>query len=208
MKVKKNKAMPLKNFFCILLFGGALQLIEAVAFGDITVQQNLGAGATSWPGTPLISTTSTPDSTVGESFSGTTTTSLGQTFTLAAGNNYTLPTVYLNAGGGTGTSSSATITVNLYDLGAITAPNPNPYSTNNNLLGGGSGVAITYTTQTTGLLKLEFTGTLQVTLGAGHMYAFEIAPGAISMPVAQPIGTAAGSMAAAHAISPWPSTAL
>ena len=175
MKMKKNKAMSLRTFFCILSLGGALQLLEAVAFGDITVQQNLGAGATSWPGTPLISTTSAPDSTVGESFSGTTTTSIGQTFTLAAGSNYTLQTVYLNAGGGTGTSSSATITVNLYDLGAITAPNPNPYSANNNLLGGGSGVAITYTTQATGLLKLDFTGTDQVTLGAGHMYAFEIA---------------------------------
>ena len=120
--------MPAKKILCLLLFGGALQLLQVVAFGGITVQQNLGVGATSWPGTPLVSTTSTPASqaTVGESFSGATTTSLGQTFTLAPGNNYTLQTVYLYAGEGTGTSSSATITVNLYDLGAITAPNPNP----------------------------------------------------------------------------------
>lgn len=151
-----------------------LACFATAAQAGITVTQNVGAGANSWPGTALISTTSQPamQSTVAEGFSAAT--SYGQTFTLPAGNNYTLQTVYLYVGGGTGTSGPAPVTVNLFDLGAVAAPNPSPYSPNNNLLGGGTGVAITYTTQTAGLLKLDFTGADQVVLGAGHMYAFEI----------------------------------
>jgi glucuronoarabinoxylan endo-1,4-beta-xylanase len=145
------------------------------ANAGVTVQQNIGPGANSWPGTPLISTTSQPamQSTVAEGLSAPT-TSYGQTFTLAAGNNYTLQTVYVYVGGGVGTSDAAPVTINLYDLGAVAAPNPSPYSANNNLLGGGNGVTITYVTQAAGLLRLDFTGNDQVTLGAGHMYAFEI----------------------------------
>lgn len=167
--------MSTRIFIRILLIGSVLAWLGSSAHAGITVQQNLGPGATSWPGSPLISTTSTPNSqsTVGESFSGAT-TSLGQTFTVPAGSNYTLETVYLYAGSGTGTSGPAPVTVNLYDLGAVTAPNPNAYPTNVNLLGSGSGVAITYSSQTVGLLKLDFTGADQVTLGAGHLYAFEI----------------------------------
>lgn len=159
----------------VLLLSGVLVWLGAVAHAGITVQQNLGPGATSWPGSPIISTTSAPNSqaTVGEGFSAPA-TSHGQTFTVPLGGNYTLETICLYAGGGTGTSGAAPVTVNLYDLGAITAPNPNPYSSNTNLLGSGSGVPITYTSQTTGLLKLDFTGADQVTLGAGHLYAFEI----------------------------------
>lgn len=145
------------------------------ATAGITVTQNTGAGATAWPGTPLVSTVSNPASqaTVGESFSSAT--SLGQTFTVPAGSNYTLESIALYAGGGNGTSGPAPVTVNLYDLGSVTAPNPNSYSPNANLLGSGNGVAITYTAQANGLLRLDFTGGDQVTLGAGHMYVFELA---------------------------------
>ncbi len=167
--------MPHCNPIRSLCLCGVLAWLGTAAQAGITVTQNLGAGANSWPGTPLVSTTSQPaiQSTVAESFSAPA-TSYGQTFTLSAGNNYQLQTVYLYVGGGTGTSGSAPVTVALYDLGAVAAPNPSPYSPNNNLLGSGSGVAITYTAQTAGLLKLDFTGADQVVLGAGHMYAFEI----------------------------------
>jgi glucuronoarabinoxylan endo-1,4-beta-xylanase len=152
-----------------------LLLTGARVSAGITVTQNLGPGATNWPGLPLLSTTGNPgtQSTVAESFSGAT--SVGQTFTLPAGSNYTLETITLYVGGGTGTSGPAPVTVNLYDLGAVAAPNPNSYSLNANLLGSGNGIALTYTAQAAGLLRLDFTGPDQVTLGAGRMYVFELA---------------------------------
>ena len=161
--------------FRTLLVVGVLAWLGAVAHAGITVQQNLGAGAARWPGAPLISTTSTPNtpSTVGESFSAGTT--VGQTFTLPAGSNATLQTIYLYVGGGTGTAIPAPVTVNLYDLGAMAAPNPDTYATSVNRLGGGSGVPITYAPQAVGLLRLDFTGADQVTLGAGHTYVLELA---------------------------------
>jgi hypothetical protein len=141
----------------------------------VTVTQNLGPGATSWPGTPLFSTVKNPSAqlTVGETFGAAT--SYGQTFTISGADDYLLQSICLYAGGGTGTSETASITISLFDLGGRVAPNPSAYSPGWNLLGGGSGLHIDYTTQPNGLLRLEFTGSDQAMLIAGHMYAFELA---------------------------------
>jgi glucuronoarabinoxylan endo-1,4-beta-xylanase len=157
-----------------LLVVGVVAWLGAAAQAGIIVRQNLGSGAASWPGDALISTTSAPDaqSTAGESFSAAT---LGQTFTMPAGGNRTLRTIDLYVGGGTGTDAAAPVTVNLYDLGAIAAPEPDTYVAGVNLLGGGRGVPITYAPQPAGLVRLDFTGPDQITLGAGRTYVFELA---------------------------------
>lgn len=144
------------------------------AFAGVTITQNTGPGATSWPATPLIQTVTNPaaQSIVGESFGAAT--SIAETFTVPGPDNYSLQTVYLYVGGGTGTSSTATVTLNLYDLGGRVAPNPSSYSPNFSLLGGGLGLPISYTTQPNGLLRLDFDGADQALLIAGHMYAFEL----------------------------------
>jgi len=144
-------------------------------FAGVTVTQNVSPAATSWPGTPLIRSVTNPSSqaTVGESFGGAT--SYTETFTIVGPNNYTLQTIALYVGGGTGTTSSSTLTLNLYDLGAQVAPNPNSYAAGVNLLGSGSGLPISYVTQSNGVLQLDFTGSDQVMLLASHLYAFEIA---------------------------------
>lgn len=144
------------------------------AFASVTVTQNTGPGATSWPATPLIQTVTNPaaQSIVGESFGAAT--SIAETFTVPGPDNYSLQTVYLYVGGGTGTSSTATVTLNLYDLGGRVAPNPSSWSPNFSLLGGGAGLPISYTPQPNGLLRLDFDGADQALLIAGHMYAFEL----------------------------------
>jgi O-glycosyl hydrolase len=145
------------------------------ALGGVVVTQNEGTGATSWPGTPLVATVSNPAAqlTVGESFGGAT--SYTQTFTIPATSNYTLQTIYLYVGGGTGTTPTSTVTLNLFDLGGRVAPFPNSYAPGTNLLGGSGGLPISYTSQPNGLLRLDFTGSDQVMLLAGRMYAFELA---------------------------------
>ena len=137
----------------------------------VTVTQNVSPGATSWPGSPFISTMSNPNTTatVPESFNSAN-TSIGQTFTVTT-TNYVLQTIDVYAGVGSG----GTITLNLYDLGSQTAPNPSSYSGNVNLLGSGSGLSVSYVTQPYGVLEFDFTGSDQVILQAGHMYAFEVA---------------------------------
>lgn len=159
----------------VLATAQALLLTSLSAFAGVTVTQNVGPGATNWPDTPIVSTVSNPAGqlVVGESFGGAT--SYTETFTVPAPNNYTLTTVYLYVGGGTGTSATAPLQLNLFDLGGRTAPNPQSYAAGTNLLGGGAGLPITYTTQANGLLRLDFTDGDQVQLVAGHMYAFEIA---------------------------------
>lgn len=155
----------------------AWTLFSAVSstFAAVTVAQNISPAATSWPGTPLFSSVSNPSSqlTVGESFGAAT--SYTQTFTVSGSNNYTLQAIALYAGGGSGTSATAPITLNLFDLGAQVAPNPNIYAAGVNLFGGGAGLPIAYVTQSNGVLQLNFTGSDQVLLAAGHLYAFEIA---------------------------------
>jgi len=159
-----------RNSVFALLIG----LAATPAFANVTVTQNTGPGATSWPDTPLIQTVSNPSSQlpVGESFAAAT--SIAETFTVPGPNNYSLQTVYLYVGGGTGTSETATITLNLYDLGGQIAPNPSSYSPNLSLFGGGKGLPISYTPQANGLLRLDFDGSDQALLIAGHMYAFEL----------------------------------
>lgn len=165
----------------------ALTLTSALAgmntFAGVTVTQNTGPGATSWPDTPLIETVSNPSSqlVVGESFSAAT--SLAETFTVSGSDNYSLQTIYLYVGGGTGTNGTAAVTLNLYELGGRIAPNPSSYSPGVNLLGGGSGLPISYTPQPNGLLRLDFDGPDQAMLIAGHMYAFELAGVSGTMPV-------------------------
>jgi O-glycosyl hydrolase len=155
----------------------ALALLQSGlhAIAGVTVTQNIGPGATSWPGTPILQTVTNPASqlVVGESFGGGVTT-YSQTFTLSGPNNYTLEAIFLYAGGGSGTTATATVRLALYDLGGRTAPNPASYSPGINLLGGGAGLPITYTTQANGLLRFDFTDADQVQLVAGRMYAFEI----------------------------------
>ena len=153
----------------------SLLLASAAAHAGVTVVENVSPGATAWPDTPLFSTVSNPSTQliVGEGFGGAT--SYTETFTVASTSNYTLQSIALYVGGGTGSSASAPITLNLFDLGAQTAPNPNSYSAGFNLLGGGAGLPINYTTQSNGVIQLNFTGADQAFLVAGHLYAFEIA---------------------------------
>jgi len=157
------------NLFALLVVSAA-----APAFAGVTVTQNTGPSAPSWPDTPIVQTVSSPSSQlpVGESFAAAT--SIAETFTVSGPNNYSLQTVYLYVGGGTGTSATATIILNLYDLGGQIAPNPSSYSPNLSLFGGGQGLAISYTPQPNGLLRLDFDGGDQALLIAGHMYAFEL----------------------------------
>jgi glucuronoarabinoxylan endo-1,4-beta-xylanase len=152
-----------------------LSLLGSRLFAGVTVTQNVGPGATSWPATPILQTVTNPsaEATVGESFGGAT--SYTQTFTIPAPNNYTLQTIYLYAGNGTGTSETVTLRLNLYDLGNVIAPSPSSYAPGANLLGGGNGLPIAYVTQPNGLLRLDFTDADQVQLVAGRLYAFEIA---------------------------------
>jgi glucuronoarabinoxylan endo-1,4-beta-xylanase len=150
-------------------------MLAAPALAGVTVTQNIGPGATSWPDLAIIQTASNPSSqlVVGESFGAAT--SIAETFTVPGPDNYSLQTVYLYVGDGMGTSAAATITLNLYDLGGRVAPNPSSYSPGLNLLGDGNGLPISYTAQPNGLLRLDFDGTDQAMLIAGHMYAFELA---------------------------------
>ena len=162
--------------FTILTIIGLIMAGTSV-FAGVTVTQNVGLGATSWPATPIVSTVGNPSAqaTVGENFTGGGgATSYGQTFTVPPGNDYKLQTIYLYAGGGAGTTATATITLNLYYLGGRIAPNPNNYGIGVDLFGSGSGLPITYTAQTNGLLRLDFTGSDQVVLRGGRMYAFGI----------------------------------
>lgn len=150
-------------------------MLGAPAFADVAVTQNIGPGATSWPATPVVSTVSNPNAqaTVGESFGGGS-NSYGQTFTMPVGADRRLDTIYLYVGGGTGTSGAAMLRVHLYNLGGRAAPNPNAYNPSSDLLGGGAGLAITYTTQANGLLRLDFTGNDRVMLRGGRMYALQV----------------------------------
>src|SRR5881394_1363402 len=90
----------------------------------VTVIQNSSPGATSWPGSPLVSTVSNPsiEATVAESFNGGGgNTNLSQTFTITT-TNYTLQSISLFAGAGTGTGAGTNLLLRLYDLGIQTAP--------------------------------------------------------------------------------------
>ncbi len=158
----------------------------------VVVVQNVSPGATAWPGSPILNTMANPSSaTVTQCFTnGMTTNGLGQairgntnlaqTFTIT-GMNYTLQQISLYAGGGTGTGTGTNVSLRLHDLGFQTGPEPTPYGTSapaeiisENLLGSGAGLSIAYSNQANGILEFDFTGSDQVLLQKGHMYAFEL----------------------------------
>jgi len=165
---------------------GSLALAGAQALAGVTVTQNGGPGAASWPGTPILSSVTNPSAqaTVGEGFAGGGgSTSYGQTFTVPTGTNRRLETIYLYVGGGTGTTQSVPLRFNLYYLGGRIAPNPNAYTSGADLFGSGAGLAISYTPQPNGLLRLDFTGSDRVVLRGGRMYALQISGTAGTSPV-------------------------
>src|SRR5579871_1091987 len=117
----------------------------APALAGIVVTENVSPGATSWPGTPLISTVSNPAGQVAvtESFNGNGATNYCETFTIAS--SCTLQGISLYAGQGSGTGAGTNLTLRLFDLGAQTAPNPSAYTPGSDLFNSGSGLAIAYT---------------------------------------------------------------
>jgi glucuronoarabinoxylan endo-1,4-beta-xylanase len=149
----------------------------------VTVVQNVGPGATSWSGSPIIRTMLNPSSaTVAQTFtnSGSGFTTVGQTFTITS-TSYNLQSIEIYAGGGIGTGAGVSLTVNLFDLGYQAAPNPTPYSRTayndiigGNLFGSGAGLQISYANQVNGILEFDFSGADQVLLQAGHMYVVEL----------------------------------
>lgn len=145
------------------------------ALAGVTITQNISPGATIWPGSPIIQTVTNPavQTAVGESFNANGATNYCETFTITA-TNYTLQTISIYADGGTGTGTGTNLTLRLFDLGTQVAPNPNPYTAGTDLFNSGSGLAVTYSPQTTGVLQFGFTGSDQVILTNGHLYAFEI----------------------------------
>src|SRR5215467_5584832 len=150
------------------------------AHGAVTVVQNSGPGATSWPPTPIISTMPNPSSanttqTFTNVLAGTTNnpSNFSQTFTITS-TNYLLQSILIYAGGGTGTGVGTNITLNLYELGFQVAPNPTPYNRagykdilGGNLFGSGSGLPISYSNQANGILEFDFSGSDQVLLQNG-----------------------------------------
>src|SRR5262245_58912956 len=167
----------MRRLIAVVVVGLALR-----GFAGVVVVQGGGPGATSWPGTPIISTMANPSgATVSVTFTnGAGITRMGQTFTITA-TNYLLDKINLYAGGGTGTGTGTNLVLRLHDLGFQTAPEPSPYGgvTPNetiaaDLLGAGAGLSITYTNQANGILEFDFTAADRVTLRNGHMYAFEL----------------------------------
>ncbi len=159
----------------------------SACLGGVTVRQNVAAGATSWPGRPIISTLSNPSAaSVLESFNGGGgNTNLSQTFTVTGG-NFVLQTISIYAGGGSGTSATTNVVLKLYDLGVQTAPAPSPYTTSivgSELLGSGAGLPVSYFNQPNDILQFDFTGGDQVPLSNGHMYAFELTGSLNTTPV-------------------------
>ena len=171
--------MKIHAGFALVLF--ALTASVTIGNAGVTVLQNLAPGATSWPGSPIISTVSNPSSqaNVPESFNGVGgNTNLSQTFTITT-TNYTLQAIDIYAGTGSGTGSGTNIVLKLYDLGIQSAPNPSAYNSSiigGDLFGSGTGLPVSYVQS--GSLRcareFDFTNADQVTLANGHMYAFEL----------------------------------
>ncbi len=150
-------------------------LIPASAFAGVVVSENTGTGATSWPPTPLITTVTNPaaQNAVTESFNGVGgCTNYAETFTVTA--DCTLQTISIYAGGGSGTATGTNLMLRLLDLGTQTAPNPSPYTPGTDLFNSGNGLSVSYTPQSTGVLRFDFNGGDQAALHSGHMYAFEL----------------------------------
>jgi hypothetical protein len=159
--------------FALVLIGIAVRLSS---LAGVTVVENVLPGAMSWSGSPILQTVTNPaiQTAVGESFNAVGgCTNYCETFTIT-GTNYSLQAISLYAGYGTGTGTGTNITLRLFDLGNQTAPNPSPYSPGTDLFNSGNGLAISYSPQTVGVLQFNFTGSDQVALTNGHMYAFEM----------------------------------
>lgn len=141
----------------------------------VTVTQNAGYTPTNWPGSPILSTTANPyyTATEGASFNSSGgATNISQTFTVAE--DAQLQRISLFAGDGFGTEGSNTVGLALYDLGSQDTSVLKSYAAETNLLGAGQGLQIAYEPQAPGLLLLDLSGSDQVTLNAGHAYAFEL----------------------------------
>ena len=172
----RNQLQPLTRLFRRAFVGVLFAAAAMPCFAGVVVSENVSPGATGWPGSPIVQTVTNPAGqvAVGESFNAVGgCTNYCQTFTIGT-TNYTLQTISLYAGGGTGTGAGTNLTLRLFDLGTQTAPNPSPYSPGTDLFNSGNGLAIAYAPQTVGVLQFGFTGTDQVTLQSGHMYAFEL----------------------------------
>lgn len=171
--------MTAKVRLCVrICLGASVLLAGTAAIAGVAVKENVSPGATTWPGTPIISTVANPSSaTVVESFNGVGgNTNLSETFTITT-TNYTLQSISIYAGTGSGTGPGTNLTLKLYDLGNQTAPNPGTYTADiigGDLFGGGAGLSVAYTVQAAGVLEFDFDGADQVTLTNGHMYAFEL----------------------------------
>jgi glucuronoarabinoxylan endo-1,4-beta-xylanase len=154
----------------VVLFAACLP-----AFAGVVVTENVSPGATSWPGSPIISTVTNPavQAVTPESFNSIGgCTNYAETFTMTTA--ATLQTIDIDAGGGSGTGTGTNLILHLFDLGSQTAPAPSPYTPGTDLFNSGNGLSITYTPQITGVLEFDFTGGDRVALQSGHMYAFEI----------------------------------
>lgn len=146
-----------------------------VTSAGLTVTQDAGYDPTNWPGSPILSTTTNPYYTATEAVSfnqAAGVTNIGQTFTIAEDSK--LHRISLFAGDGFGTGAGNTVTLALYDLVSQDALSPNSYSAETNLFGSGKGLQIAYIPQAPGLLLFDFSGSNQVILKAGHIYAFEL----------------------------------
>jgi hypothetical protein len=176
--------------YCVLV---AIVGLGLSSRAGVTIVQNVSPGATSWPGSPLLSTVANPSTaSVIESFNGGGgNTNVSQTFTITT-TNCTLQTIDIYAGNGSGTGSGTNLVLKLYDLGIQTAPNPSPYTASivgASLLGSGAGLPISYISQAAGVLEFDFTGADQVTLTNGHLYAFELTGAINTTPVFWSRGT-------------------
>ena len=172
----RNQLRLFNILFCRFAFGVLFSIAAMSCLAGVVVTQNVSPGATSWPGSPIITSVTNPASqtSVGESFNGVGgCTNYCETFTITT-TNYTLQTISIYAGGGTGTGTGTNLMLRLFDLGTQTAPNPSSYTPGTDLFNSGNGLAISYSSQTTGVLQFDFTGSDQVTLQSGHLYAFEL----------------------------------
>src|ERR1700733_1946425 len=161
---------PARLLSCLLL------QFTILCKAGVIVTENAAPGATIWPGSPLAVSLTNPavQTSVGESFNSVGgCTNYAQSFSITT-TNYTLQVIDIYAGGGTGTGSGTNLSLHLFDLGSQTAPNPQTYTAGTDLFNSGTGLTITYSPQTVGVLEFTFNGSDQVTLQSGHLYAFEI----------------------------------
>jgi len=189
----------MKNTLKSLALISALTL-SASSYAGVSATGSIVPIGDNWLPTPQIATGSglSVNFVVGEGFA--TGTTLAQTFTVNS--PFTLATASIYGGGGPGN-----VTLNLYDLGTgLVAPNPSPYTIGTSLWGAGAGLTIAIGNQATSILQFDFTGADQVSLLAGHMYAFQLSSSDATTPFFwQRTGAAASTYAdgAAYRNAAW-----